>query len=151
MKKAMMILAALFVIVQIIPVTRENPPAEPGKEIILPENVKAIIENSCFDCHSNKSDWPWYSYVAPVSWLITYHVNSGRGELNFSEWNTYNEKRRDHKLKEIAEEIEEGNMPLPLYLIMHQNADLTTEQKNTLINWTTSLRNSDSLVAAENL
>ena len=84
--------------IQFVPVNRMNPPVT--GEIGAPEKVMAILHRSCYDCHSNKTVWPWYSYVAPISWLVADDVHEGRRHMNFSEWNTYNTKRRNHKIKE---------------------------------------------------
>ena len=122
---------ATLVGIQLVPVDRSNPPVNGPLE--APDEVMAVLRKACFDCHSNETTWPWYSYVAPVSWLVAKDVEEGRRELNFSEWATMSEKKRAHKLKETWEEVEEGEMPLPIYIPMHPDANLTDSQRTALI------------------
>jgi len=140
MRKILITLIIIFVSIQLIMVDHDNPPIQQRDEIVFTNDVKIIIENSCFDCHSNKTIWPWYSYIAPASWFVANHVHEARNELNFSEWNSYSEKRKKHKLKEIVEEVDEGEMPLTSYVILHQNSGLTEDQKKVLIEWAISFK-----------
>ena len=138
MKKLTYVLAALlilFCLIQIIPVNRENPEFDVEYDFDAPVEVKEIVVNSCYDCHSNQTDWPWYSYVAPTSWFTLGHVNDAREKMNFSEWLLQPDEKRQKIKEEMIEEIEEGNMPLPLYLIMHPVAELTDEQLLVLKTW----------------
>ena len=135
MNKIFLIITGVILLIQIIPINRDNPVTEQALEINLTGEEKRIIENSCYDCHSNNTVWPWYSYVAPVSWFVVDHVHEARDELNFSEWKTYSQKRINHKLEELVEEVEEEEMPLPSYLLLHSNANLSDEEKQLLINW----------------
>ncbi|MDP7007957.1 MAG: heme-binding domain-containing protein [Phycisphaerales bacterium] len=124
----------------IFPVDRTNPPVT--GEIEAPEEVMAILRRSCYDCHSNETVWPWYSYVAPASWLVARDVQKGRDELNFSEWDSYTTKQKRHKRKECGEEVEDGEMPLWFYVPLHPNADLTAEDVDLLVSWSSgTLRN----------
>lgn len=136
MKKSTKVLIAVlvaFIAIQFVPVNRTNPPVE--QEVSVPPAVKAILKTSCYDCHSNETKWLWYSYVAPVSWLVANDVKEAREKLNFSTWNKYDaEKRADH-LEDIWEEVSEGEMPLTIYLIMHAEARPTDKEKATLHNW----------------
>jgi len=134
-----------LVLIQFIPVNRDNPESDPQLEITLQPELRTIVEKACYDCHSNKTNWPWYSYVAPVSFIVANHVKEGRGEMNFSLWKLYSEKRKNRKLKELVEEVEEGEMPLPPYTITHSEANLTEEEINTLLQWAKS----DSLYISE--
>lgn len=119
--------------IQFIPVERTNPPVT-GDIIAKPE-VKSIFENSCYDCHSNKTKWPWYSYVAPVSWLVADDVKDGRRRLNFSEWEKLTDKKKAKLKEEIWDEISEDGMPIPKYLYMHPNAAININQKNIIKKW----------------
>lgn len=130
-------LVIIFVLIQLIPVDRNNPPIT--GEINVPLEVKNILQRSCYDCHSNQTDWPFYSYVAPVSWLVARDVREGRKELNFSEWNKYDAKKRNKKYKETYKEIKDGEMPMKIYLITHPSADLNENEKQIIKNWTDSL------------
>ena len=98
-------------------------------------DISTILKTSCYDCHSNQPVYPWYTNVAPLSWWIKHHINEGSHHLNFSEWGTYSLKRKDHKLEECVEMIEEGEMPMSSYTIMHGEAKLSQAQKILLIDW----------------
>jgi hypothetical protein len=123
--------------VQLVPVERGNPAIE--TEIVVPVEVRAVLRESCYDCHSNETVWPWYSQVAPASWQVAHDVEEGREHLNFSTWNRYDEREQHHKVEEIWEEIEKGKMPLPKYLRLHPNARLTPEDLATLEGWVRSI------------
>ena len=123
----------LFVVIQFIPVNRDNP--EVTGEIEVPAEVMAILRRSCYDCHSNETVWPWYSYVAPASWLIARDVHKGREELNFSDWTSYNTKQKNHKRKECGEEVEEGEMPLWFYIPLHSEAELLPKDVEAILRW----------------
>ncbi|KAF0153059.1 MAG: hypothetical protein FD143_499 [Ignavibacteria bacterium] len=119
--------------IQFIEVERTNPPVT--KELLASAEVKKILKDACYDCHSNETKWPWYSKVAPVSFLITNHVNDGRRHLNFSTWgNLFTPKQKEYK-KEIWEEIERGNMPISHYTWLHPKAKLTPEQLQLIKSW----------------
>lgn len=107
-----------------------NPPAE----------VRELLKTSCFDCHSNHTEYPWYNAVAPVSYWLADHVNEGKEHLNFSAWSTYETKRKDHKLEEVVETVEEGEMPLNEYTWTHEGARLTPEQREAIIEWAKKTR-----------
>lgn len=126
-----------FILIQLIPVNRENPPVDSSLVLKVPANVETILKNSCYDCHSNETVWPVYSYIAPVSWLVTRDVKFGREELNFSEWNKMSEEKMAHKKEEIIEEISRETMPMPIYLITHPTASLSNEDKLVIKNWLT--------------
>ncbi len=127
---------AIVLVIQIIPVTRTNPPAQ--GEIGVPDSVRQILARSCYDCHSYETRWPWYAYVAPVSWLVSNDVTEGREHLNFSTWQQYDAERQDDKLGEIWEEVGEGNMPPRIYLPLHGEARLSERDKAVLHEWTTA-------------
>ncbi|WP_445382454.1 heme-binding domain-containing protein [Robiginitalea sp. IMCC43444] len=105
-----------------------------------PENVKLIMKSNCFDCHSNHSEYPWYNNIAPVSYWLAEHINNGKQHLNFSAWNSYDAKKKDHKLEEVAETIESGEMPLNEYTWTHAGARLTEAQRKAVIEWAEATR-----------
>lgn len=120
-------LVLLALLIQLIPVQRTNPPVT--KEIQWDSaETHQFARRACYDCHSNETVWPWYAYVAPVSWGVTDHVNHGRGHLNFSEWDKSNEKTND-----IIEVVLEDQMPLGNYLPMHPEANFTPTEKAAFI------------------
>ena len=122
-----------LIVIQFIPVKRTNPASI--SEIDAPADVKAIFRNSCFDCHSNETVWPWYSYVAPASWLLVSDINEGRENLNFSNWGNLDRSKQTKLREEIWEEIREERMPLWQYRILHPGSKLSQEQKNLIRNW----------------
>jgi hypothetical protein len=135
-KYLLIILISLFLVIQLIPVERENPSLDTNLEIKAPPEVKSILKNSCFDCHSNQTNWPFYGYVAPISWLVAHDVNDGRKHLNFSEWNNYPAEKIKNIKGEIVEEVSGDKMPLGIYTLIHSSAKLSEEQKLVLKNWT---------------
>lgn len=122
-----------FLAIQLVPVERTNPPVT--ADIAAPKAVKSILRESCYDCHSNETVWPWYSRIAPVSWLVTRDVSKGRQHLNFSNWEGQSPNDKVEAAEEILEEISEGKMPMPIYVAMHSSARLTPEKSATLAAW----------------
>jgi hypothetical protein len=143
-KWVLIVLLCLFVLIQLKRPARMNPAVDESQTIEAhtqrPPQVKEIFDRSCRDCHSNKTEWPWYTNVAPVSWWITDHVNQGRKDLNFSEWGKLDKDRQDKKLRQICDEVEDGAMPLSSYLPMHPRAKLSEQDKKTLCEWTAAER-----------
>ncbi|NIP31826.1 MAG: heme-binding protein [Candidatus Dadabacteria bacterium] len=126
------LLIILFVI-NSIPVKMTNPPVT--SDINTPQNVKKILRESCYDCHSNETTWYWYTEYAPVSWLITHDVNEGREYLNFSTWDKYSNSEKKELLSESIETIKEGEMPMKIYEIMHPDSKITKEELSILTSW----------------
>ncbi len=104
------------------------------------EEVELLLQQSCYDCHSNQTIYPWYNNIAPVSYWLADHIDHGKGHLNFSEWDTYTAKKKDHKLEEVAEMIEDGEMPLNEYTWTHAEANLTDAQKQAIVQWVQNTR-----------
>jgi len=123
----------VFLAIQVIPVTRDNLPSE--DDISAPPPVESILRRACYDCHSSETRWPWYSRVAPISWLIAHHVALGRDEMNFSEWGTYYPATRRRKLEWIERVLREEKMPLWSYRLMHPEARLSAADRSTLERW----------------
>jgi len=143
MKKALKIIVIVGVIafigIQFIRPDFTNPPvvetATLEASMQVPEQVDAILNRPCVDCHTNKTVYPWYSKIAPVSWWLGNHISEGRRELNMSVWNTYSPKKKANKLNEICEQVESGEMPLPSYLWIHRYAVLKEGETKTLCDW----------------
>lgn len=131
-------LVAMLVLAQLKRPDHTNPPVT--GEIEAPAEVKALLKRACFDCHSNETVWPWYSNVAPVSWVVSHHVDEGRRELNFSEWKSYSVKKQAHKMEEADEQIGEGEMPMGGYVALHAQAKLTDAEKTALQTWAKALK-----------
>jgi len=142
MKRKVLIAAAALVVVliaiQLVPVDRSNPPVV--ADFDGPAAVATVLETSCYDCHSHQTTWPWYSRVAPVSWLVAHDVEEARSHLNFSLWGSYDGKRQERLAEEIWEEVEDGEMPLAGYLLAHPDARLDEADKATLRDWSTAVR-----------
>lgn len=138
-KKILIALVAILVIIQFIYPERniaQGPSADHvSTHYPTPNNVKAILERSCNDCHSNTTQYPWYASVQPLGWWLADHVKEGKSELNFDAFMTYKPKKARHKMEEISEMVKEGEMPLGSYTFIHGNAKLTAEDKNILVNW----------------
>lgn len=102
--------------------------------------VAATLQSACYDCHSNQTKYPWYNGIAPINYWIADHVEEGKDHLNFSEWGSYSVKRKDHKLEEVAEEVEKGEMPLDEYTWTHGDATLSEQQIKELMQWVSAAR-----------
>ncbi|MCH6259249.1 heme-binding domain-containing protein [Puniceicoccaceae bacterium K14] len=100
-----------------------------------PKAVKGVMQLKCYECHSNETKWPWYSYISPISWYIADHVIEGREELNFSKWGEYSKKSRTRKMEEIYDEVADGYMPLESYLITHPGHVVTEEELDIIEEW----------------
>ncbi|MCK5105637.1 MAG: heme-binding domain-containing protein [Cyclobacteriaceae bacterium] len=146
MKKALKYLAVGFllvlILIQFIPVDLPENNSDHSKDMVRTENapdeVKFILSKACYDCHSNQTVYPWYSKVAPVSWLVAKDTREGRDELNFSEWAELSKRKKIKILNELAEEVEDKKMPLKIYTVVHRDAILTDEEISTLMSWTKS-------------
>lgn len=125
----------LVVLAQFWPVDRTNPPVGQAAMAMPDGEVGTILQNACMDCHSHETTWPWYARVAPGSWLMADHVADGRSELNFSTWAELAPDRQDHKLEELVEKVEGGEMPLRSYTLLHASARLTDAERQLLTDW----------------
>jgi hypothetical protein len=106
----------------------------------VPHDVRLAIERACRDCHSDATKYPWYSYIAPVSWLINRDVQQGRKRLNLSQWGDYPVVRRERCLSDIANQVQSGGMPLAIYTFMHRNAKLSKAEVDAIFEWTQAER-----------
>lgn len=104
------------------------------------EEVLTLLQNSCFDCHSNNTSYPWYSHITPVNYWMSHHVNEGKEHFNISDWTNYSTGKKDHKIHEVIETIENNSMPLDSYTWTHNDAILSDDQKQLIINWAQEVR-----------
>lgn len=132
-KRAAVALLVAVAAIQFVPVERTNPPVD--GEVPASAEVRAVLQHSCYDCHSNATVWPWYGRVAPFSWLVAKDVREAREELNFSTWARLAPREQAHLLQEIGKEVEEGEMPPRLYLLPHPQARLSAADKSILQTW----------------
>jgi len=102
----------------------------------MPEEVEKVLRTSCFDCHSNRTEYPWYSYISPVSWYLESHIRKGKDQMNFDNFGHLDKNRKIGILADICDEIESGSMPLKSYLLFHRKAMIGEEDKETLCSWT---------------
>ena len=144
LKWTAIVLVVLFLGIQLMRPARTNPAVDESQTIEartqMTPQVKAIFERSCNDCHSNKTVWPWYTNVAPISWWIAGHINEARQNMNLSEWAKLDRDHQDRKLRQICDEVTDGGMPLPSYVPMHPKAKLSEQDKKTLCDWTEAER-----------
>jgi len=101
----------------------------------VPQNVKAILTQSCYDCHSNNTRYPWYSRIQPGAWYMARHIKKGKEELNFSTFGEYSARKQRNKFRAMAGQVKDGEMPLSSYTLIHRNAVLSQQDKQVLINW----------------
>jgi hypothetical protein len=143
-KKILLILLVILVIIQFIhPAKNIHPEAQPAdisSVYDVPADVDTILVTACKDCHSNNTRYPWYNNIQPVAWFLDYHVHDGKGSFNLNEFASYPAARKYDKVKEIKKQIDDGDMPLWSYTLIHRDAILTDAEKNTIITWSEGIR-----------
>ena len=143
MKKLFLIVLAVFILIQFIKIEKNDSKNEMNAistVMEVPVEVNKIIQTSCADCHSNSTSYPWYSEIAPASWYLAQHIKEGKEHLNFSEWTTYNKDQKEHIIKDLKEVLNEREMPLKSYLLIHKDAKLTENQYQILYDWANALK-----------
>jgi hypothetical protein len=142
-KILLLTLAAIFIIIQFIPFGKPTNQPVAGVDLFeaenLPQEVGVILKNACYDCHSQLVKFPWYSNVAPVSWLVARDIKEGREHLDLSNWANLTKKDKLKALDHIGEEVSEENMPLKIYTWMHTEARLSKEERDIIVNWAETL------------
>ena len=137
LKKIGIGLVIILALMQFKQIDKTNPEYNEAEDFITitqpSEEIATLIKAACYDCHSHQAKYPWYSNVAPISWMVEHHIEEGREHLNFSKWGSYDTKKANHKLEECIEEIEEGEMPMKPYVVMHSEAKMSKEQKKALM------------------
>jgi len=142
LSRVLILVAIVLLAIQFVPVDRINPPADPVLQVEAP--VAGLLRHACFDCHSQQTLWPWYSRVAPVSWLVAHDVHEARQKLNFSVWQQYPARKKSFMSAAAFEEIEKGGMPPPQYRWMHRDARVSAEARERLQAWADSLDQADT-------
>ena len=139
LKIFVVVIALAFIALQFVRPDFSNPPVVASETLAasttVPADVQAVLTRSCSDCHSNETVYPWYSKVSPFNWFLYDHIDTGRHEMNFSQWNAYTKEKKINKLDEICEQVEAGEMPLPSYLWIHRDAVLKPEEARLLCDW----------------
>ena len=149
LKKILFFLLVVFIAIQFIQPARningQVLPTDISKVVSIPENVQSLLQTACYDCHSNHTNYPWYNYVQPVGWILHNHIINGKEELNFNDFGSYSKRRQESKLKAIADQVRDDEMPISSYRLMHKKARLTKDEKAVIINWANSTKDSLSL------
>jgi hypothetical protein len=127
------VVVAALCLAQLVPVARTNSPVV--ADLTAPPEVSAVLREACYDCHSGETRWPWYSRVAPTSWLVAHDVTEGREHLDFSTWGTLPPRQRTKLLGKIAQDVDEGEMPPWAYALVHPDARLGDDARRALIGW----------------
>ena len=146
LKRIGVVILVVLVGIQFFPIRTNQSTEVPTTDFVVsnhaPENIENILHTSCYNCHSNNTNYPWYSHVQPVGWFLQSHINKGKKELNFSEFGSYTVRKQKSKLKSIVNQVEKGEMPLSSYTLIHRDARLSQDQKKALVNYINSVLDS---------
>ena len=139
-----LVFLVVFVGIQFIPTKQNQSELVPETDFLLvnntPENIGKLLLVSCYDCHSNNTEYPWYNRVQPVAWFLEDHIKEGKEELNFSEWSEYSNRRKNSKLKSIVSQIRDDEMPLFSYTLVHRDAVLSQSEKEIVIDYMNQIK-----------
>ena len=140
MKNILLGFVLIFLLIQIIQPARNQyygqvPSTDISKVYKIPDNVQSVLRNSCYDCHSNSTHYPFYSYIQPLSYYLEKHIKKGKEELNFSEWGSYSHRKQTNKLESIVNQIKQKKMPLTSYTYLHPEAKLSGKQIEEIVRW----------------
>lgn len=134
----------IFLAMQVFSIDKTNPEVDKTLDFFstvdVPNDVKTLLVNACMDCHSDETNYPWYTNIEPVSWFVKGHIKEGRRRLNFSKWQAYDSPRKSHKIDECIEAIEEKWMPMSSYKWMHSSARISDPERKRLVVFFESLR-----------
>ncbi|AZB11266.1 cytochrome C [Chryseobacterium sp. G0162] len=138
----------IFLIIQVIQPVRnidygQVPSSDISKVYKIPRKVQSILRTSCYDCHSNGTNYPTYAYIQPFSYFVENHIKEGKKELNFSEWGLYSQRKQSNKLEAVENQIKLGKMPLSSYLYLHHDAKLSDEKIKEVVDWIESIHKED--------
>ena len=138
-RHGLFLLAGVLVFIQFIRpasnISMKDYPADISRIYPMEGKIKGILRNSCYDCHSNNTNYPWYSQIQPSGWWLASHIKKGKEELNFNEFGSYSFRRQQSKLKAISNTIKDGTMPISSYTIIHKNARLSKAEQDLILNW----------------
>ncbi len=143
MRNLFLIVLVVFVLIQfIIPEKNDSKNEMNAMSTVMeiPVEANRIIQTSCADCHSNSTNYPWYNKIAPASWFLAQHVKKGKEHLNFSEWTAYNKDQKEHILKNLKEVLNEREMPIKSYVLVHKELGLSENQYQILYDWANSIK-----------
>ena len=150
LKRTLTVVLAVLALMQFVGPARTNPPTNPARRLAqsvkIPADVNAVLSRSCANCHSNETRWPWYAYVAPMSWSVIGHVENGRDHMNMSAWPTSPEEGVE-LLDSVCQQVKRRKMPLPSYTWIHRDARLSDAERKLLCQWAN--RAADGLMESE--
>lgn len=139
LKNIIVFLIVFLGLAQFFKIEKDNPKVSSSLDFLTvenpPQNISKMIKNECYDCHSNETKYPWYTEYAPLSWWIKSNINGAREYFNFSEWGNLSQKQKIAKMQECYEALEEEEMPVGLYISMHDEAQFSDAQNDSLMNW----------------
>ena len=138
-----LVLLVVFVAIQFVPTSRNQsdviPPTDFMSTYSVPKQIEVIFKTSCYDCHSNNTNYPWYNKIQPMSWILENHIKKGKEELDFSDFGSYSVRRQKSKLKSIGSQVKDDEMPLLSYTLIHRDAKLSTTDKTLVIEWVSKM------------
>ncbi|GGG43739.1 heme-binding domain-containing protein [Bizionia arctica] len=141
-----LVLFVAFVGIQFVSTKQNQSNVIPKTDFLLvnnpPKNIKKLLQVSCYDCHSNNTEYPWYNKIQPIAWILEDHIKEGKAELNFNEWDSFSSRRKKSKLKSIVNQIKDDDMPLLSYRLVHQDAILSKSEKELVIGYMKQLKDS---------
>ncbi|HLS30336.1 MAG TPA: heme-binding domain-containing protein [Flavobacteriaceae bacterium] len=141
-----LVVLVAFVGIQFIPTARNQSDLVPKTDFLVvnntPEDIGKLLQVSCYDCHSNNTNYPWYNKVQPIAWFLEDHVIEGKKELNFSEWDEYSNRRKNSKLKSIISQIRDDEMPLFSYTLLHRDAVYSDSEKELVMEYMRKIKDS---------
>jgi len=144
LKKILLGLFIVFIVIQFIRPARNQSgqvlSTDITKTINIPDKILDVFKNSCYDCHSNDTRYPWYVNIQPMGWFMANHIKKGKTNLNFSEFGTYSKRKQANKLRAISKSVNDGSMPISSYTIMHTDAKLSEENKKLITEWTSNTK-----------
>lgn len=144
LKIIVFVLLVALVGIQFMPTERNQSEVVPKTDFLLvnnpPKNISTVLRESCYDCHSNNTKYPWYNRIQPAAWFLEDHIKEGKAELNFNEWNDYSDRRKNSKLRSIINQIEDDEMPLGSYAFIHKDASLSGKEKTEIVDYMSQLK-----------
>jgi hypothetical protein len=143
-KIIVLVLLVAFIAIQFFPTERNQSDVVPKTDFLLvnkpPKEIGVILQGACYDCHSNNTAYPWYNKIQPAAWFLDDHIKKGKAELNFNEWNELSDRRKNSKLKSIINQIEDDEMPLFSYTLIHRDAILSKSEKDLITDYMKQLK-----------
>jgi hypothetical protein len=146
LRRTFQVLLLAFIVIQFFRPAKNRAEGISSNDITklyaVPADVQGILKTSCYDCHSNNTNYPWYNNIQPVAWWMESHINDGKKDLNFSEFTSYRIGKQYRKLEQINDLVKKDEMPIGSYTLIHKNAILSQQQKLSIASWVTTLRDS---------